>query len=351
LKFFTVLGVIFAIVGAFFLFQAIQPSSVAAGSFDVDVTREAAPILALVFLPMGIIFTAVGLLVGRSMGNRQKLIEQGIAGQATVMSAAETGMYVNERPMVRLTLNVSVPGRLPYTVEHREVIPFIALGMITPGSTLAVAVDTIDPKKLAIDWSGETRARAMGPVPGSYGAPPAMPASVPMPNTLSTMGSAMAAPNTLQPQAPGIPQGQGMPAPMGPNPTVMTSDVSQLYGAMAQTGIAITQGTAVGQPQTMTISTTGGGDIYQAQLAALRDSGLVGRAVIKSVEDLGVVIQGDKVERFELDVTPNGGPMYSVQHSGFVPAPLAHRAVAGAGVVVHIDRANPQNVVIDWAAG
>jgi hypothetical protein len=306
-RFFTVLGIIFAIVGAFFAFQALQPSSVAEGSFDVDVMHEAAPILALVFLPMGIIFTAVGLLVGRSMGNRQKLIEQGLAGQATVMGAAETGMYVNERPMVRLTLNVAVPGRSPYTIEHREVIPFIALGMITPGSVLAVAVDPVDPKKLAIDWSGETRARTMNPMPGygapgSYGAAPAMPTGVPMPNTLSSMGSAAAAPNTLQ-------------------------------------------------PQVTTINTTGGGDVYQAQLEALRDSGLVGRAVIKSVEDLGVVIQGDKVERFELDVTPNGGPMYSVQHSGFVPAALAHRAMAGAGVVVHIDRANPQNVVIDWAAG
>ena len=67
---------------------------------------------------------------------------------------------------------------------------------------------------------------------------------------------------------------------------------------MSQAGITFGPGTVVGQPQVTTISTTGGGDVYQAQLAALRDSGLVGRAVIKSVEDLGVVIQGDKVERF-----------------------------------------------------
>jgi hypothetical protein len=302
-RFFTILGVIFAIVGAFFLFQTLQtyhPDS----QFDIGVMHEAAPILALVFLPIGLIFAVVGLLVGRSVANRQKLIDQGLVGQATVMEAAETGMYVNERPMVKLTLNVMAAGRPPYTVEHSEAIPLIALGMITPGSILPVAIDPAGPEKLAIDWSGETQARATSPMAGGYGVPPATPGTMPMPNTLSTMGSAAAAANTLQPQAPGVVRG-----------------------------------------------TTGGEDVYQAQLAALRDSGFVGRAVIKSVEDLGVVIEGDKVERFELDVTPNARAMYSVQHSGYVPAALAHRAMAGAGVVVYIDRANPQNLVIDWAAG
>ncbi len=112
-----------------------------------------------------------------------------------------------------------------------------------------------------------------------------------------------------------------------------------------------TLGTAGGQAPSMIISTTGGGDVYQAQLAALRTSGSTGREVIRSVEDLGVMIQGEKVERFELDVTPDRGAMYPVQHSGFVPASAAACAVAGASVVVHIDRSNPQNVVIDREAG
>jgi hypothetical protein len=125
-------------------------------------------------------------------------------------------MYVNERPIVKLTLNVTVRGHAPYTVEPREVIPFIALGMITPGSTLLVAVDPVDPQKLAIDWGGQTQARAMNPMAGSYGAPPATPGTVPLPNTLSTMGSTAAAPNTLQAPAPGTPMalGQNLSATM-----------------------------------------------------------------------------------------------------------------------------------------
>jgi len=108
---------------------------------------------------------------------------------------------------------------------------------------------------------------------------------------------------------------------------------------------------AGGQTPSVTISTSTGGDAYQAQLAALRGSGSTGRAVIKSVEDLGVVIQGEKGERFALDVTPDGGSPYPVQHAGFVPSSAAPRSQAGISVVVHIDRSNPQNVVIDWAAG
>ncbi len=335
------LGVIFTIVGAFFLFQTLQPSH--PSDFRIDPMQEAAPILALVFLPIGVIFTIVGFYFNRIIGNRDKLIAQGLAGQATVVEAAETGMYVNERPMVKLTLNVMLPGRPPYTIEHREVVPLIALGMITPGSTLPVAVDPVDPHKLAIDWSGETQARAMKPTAGNYGVPASAPGGMPMPNTLSAMGTS-AAPNTLQPLAP------GSPAPMG-NLSTTTLDLSALYGQMALAGIAFTPGTAGGQAQSVIISATGGGDAYQAQLAALRTSGATARAVIKSVDDLGVVIQGEKVERFELEVTADGGTAYPVQHSGFVPASAEARAVAGSSVIVHIDRTNPQNVVIDWAAG
>ena len=59
MKFLTVMGIIFTIVGAFFLFQVLQAPHQPANQSGVDVMREAAPILALVFLPMGLIFTAI----------------------------------------------------------------------------------------------------------------------------------------------------------------------------------------------------------------------------------------------------------------------------------------------------
>ena len=159
-----IIGIVFLVIAGASIYVALQPSE---GLLDVG--HEAAPILALTFGIIGVVFTLVGFFVTRMGAARQQLLEQGIPGRATVVSAAETGMYVNERPMVKLVLNVAVPGRPPYTVEHSEVVPFIALGMITPGSSLPVAVDQVNPKKLVIDWSGETQARASAAMGGQMG--------------------------------------------------------------------------------------------------------------------------------------------------------------------------------------
>ena len=218
-------------IGAFFGYQALHPASSSAFGGD-----DAAPILALTFLPMGIIFTLVGLFASRMSANREKLLETGLAGQATVQSVTETGVFVNERPMVRMHLIVSVPGRAPYPVVHNEVVPLIALGMITPGSALPVAVDPANPQKLAIDWSGETRARALGGAPamGVYQATAQPVAGMPVPNTLSSLASA-AAPNTLS-ETPAI-GGPGA-LPMSSNPSAPGSGVfgMPLLGMMGMAG-------------------------------------------------------------------------------------------------------------------
>jgi hypothetical protein len=81
-------------VGACFAFQAIRPVT----GNGLDVGHDAAPILAITFLPMGIIFTLVGFFAMRLSGNRNQLMQTGLAGQATIQSVAETGAYINERP-------------------------------------------------------------------------------------------------------------------------------------------------------------------------------------------------------------------------------------------------------------
>jgi hypothetical protein len=369
-KIFTILGIVFLVVGGYFAYLALQPASDA-----IDVGHEAAPILAITFLPIGIIFTLVGLYVTRLGSARNKLLQTGVPGQATVMGAAETGVYINERPMVRLQLNVSVPGRAPYSVEHSEVIPLIALGMITPGSSLPVVVDGTDPQKLMVDWSGETRARAMSAAAamGTYPTVAQAGVGMPLPNTLSS-GVSAPAPNTLS----GAPQvgaaggsgadptsGVGFAMPMGMlGMTGMTGgtqgqpmfsfggtgiDLSGIYKQLAAAGVTITGG----MPQMMGSSTTvidaRPGDVAE-HLAQLKGSGGSGTAAVTGVQDMGMAIHGNQLTMLELNVTPQGGAAYPARVTALVPPAEAGRAVVGGSLPVFIDHSNPQNLAIDWDA-
>lgn len=365
MKVFTILGVVFVAIGAFFGYQALQPSSAFGGD-------EAAPILAITFLPIGIIFTLVGLFVSRLSANREKLLETGLAGQATVQSVTETGVFVNERPMIRMHLIVSVPGRAPYPVVHNEVVPFIALGMMSPGSALPVAVDPANPQKLAVDWSGETPARALGGAPamGVYQATAQPVAGMPVPNTLSSLASA-AAPNTLSGMpaigaSGGLPSssnrsapGSGVPFGMGMSGGIQlpgivtvggqTVDLSAMYQQLAKMGVTITGGMPQMVVSEPTVIDARPGDA-EAQLAQLKAGGTPGRATVASSMGMGIAIHGNMLTTLELSVTPQNGAAYPVRVTSLVPPTSAARAVAGGSVPVYIDAGNPNNLAVDWGA-
>jgi hypothetical protein len=74
----------------------------------------------------------------------------GIAGSATVSSLADTGTMVNNAPVMELDLMVTVPGREPYQVKHRQLVAFAAMGNFQPGSTFPVHVDQQDASKIVI---------------------------------------------------------------------------------------------------------------------------------------------------------------------------------------------------------
>jgi hypothetical protein len=74
----------------------------------------------------------------------------GIAGNATVNGLSDTGTMVNNAPVMELDLTVTVPGRDPYQVKHRQLVAFAAMGNFQPGSTFPVHVDQQDPAKIVI---------------------------------------------------------------------------------------------------------------------------------------------------------------------------------------------------------
>jgi len=74
----------------------------------------------------------------------------GIAGNATVTAISDTGTMVNNAPVMELDLQVTVPGKEPYQVKHRQLVALSAIPNFQPGKTFPVHVDQQDPTKLTI---------------------------------------------------------------------------------------------------------------------------------------------------------------------------------------------------------
>ena len=88
--------------------------------------------------------------LGREAVDAQRLMASGRVGRAVVTARRDTGVVVNENPEVELELQVSVEGGPRYPVLHRQIISRLVTANFTPGATVPVRVDPIDPQRLLI---------------------------------------------------------------------------------------------------------------------------------------------------------------------------------------------------------
>lgn len=110
-----------------------------------------------------IIYGSITASVQRRRAHIERVRRDGLSGFATVLEAEGTGVSVNRRPQVRLRLRVEVPGRAPYEVQLREVLPYLGLESIGPRRRVPVYVDRVDPTSVVIDWDGLQSSATMGP--------------------------------------------------------------------------------------------------------------------------------------------------------------------------------------------
>lgn len=72
----------------------------------------------------------------------------------TIVSAADTGTMINDRPRMQLVLDVAPEGQPTYRVTKKATVPFSALGSIRPGDGFrAKVVGPDEPEKMDIDWA------------------------------------------------------------------------------------------------------------------------------------------------------------------------------------------------------
>lgn len=351
MRLFTILGVIFLVVGIGLAAVPFLPGS---GGFWDEFRNEGAGIAALTLIPMGIIFTIVGVYLGRLTAGRKRLLREGIAGQATILSLDGGNMVVNNiHYLMTFRLLVTVPGRAPYQVEHKQLVPIFSIASLPIGGTVPVMVDAQDPQKLTIDLAGEAAAMRHAAAVTSA----ARPAQV-VPNTLSTMRDA--SPNILTTEDAGAPGWQVASGAIGTPPSVAqvtTAGIGGLTGAtlgavmgqLQRAGITIdpavlTQGVVTAGPPTTLDASPVGRSVQERLLA----DGRPGTALIREAKDTGIDVHGDSVVELTLDVTPQGGTTYEVRSASLVPASARARALPGTTLNVRIDPAQSGSVAIDW---
>jgi len=122
----TAAGIVFAFVGALWLFRKI------AGGANRDLLKMV-----------------------RNAGGAA--VPAGLPGTATVMSVRDTGITINHiNAMMQVGLRVQPETGAPYDTTTRVTLGRHSWGAIQPGMTVAVRIDPKDPKRVAIDLSADT---------------------------------------------------------------------------------------------------------------------------------------------------------------------------------------------------
>ena len=78
----------------------------------------------------------------------------------------------------------------------------------------------------------------------------------------------------------------------------------------------------------------------------IRSVGQAGQAVIKSHVDTGEKAAGNPIWIFDLEVTPEGGQPYTVQHREIVSSMTMGSYGDGTSMACHIDPADPQKIAL-----
>ena len=83
-------------------------------------------------------------------GEARRIRRVGQAAEAVVLEIQDTGMTVNNDPIVAFRLEVRPPTGAPYEVNTRGLVGRLDVPRVQPGAVLPVAIDPADPQKVAL---------------------------------------------------------------------------------------------------------------------------------------------------------------------------------------------------------
>ncbi len=145
----------FGLLGRLFVAGALV--SVAVAFSTSGDARVALLTVALSFGITGVVFAWIGARLGVVSALNKRLRETGVAGTAVITSVRETGVSVNNSPVIEFGLEVDTTAHAPYATTIRQRAPRLLIGTFPPGTAVAVMVDPANRDRLAIDWEAEAR--------------------------------------------------------------------------------------------------------------------------------------------------------------------------------------------------
>ena len=81
----------------------------------------------------------------------REIREKGLPAKGTVLKIWETGVRVNDNPVVGFLLEIHAEEMAPYKAETKALISILQIPQIQPGAVLPVRYDPEDPSRIALD--------------------------------------------------------------------------------------------------------------------------------------------------------------------------------------------------------
>jgi hypothetical protein len=81
----------------------------------------------------------------------KELQTNGEPAQAEILKIWDTGMTVNDDPVVGFLLEVRPDGKDAYQAETKLLISRISVSQVQPGAVVPVRIDRVDPKRVSLD--------------------------------------------------------------------------------------------------------------------------------------------------------------------------------------------------------
>ena len=94
----------------------------------------------------------IGIVLRVASTKKRRIEQSGTPGEARVVSVGQTGMLINNNPVIEFDLEVTLPGMAPYRTTTRSTVPIIALPRVMPGARLPIKADPSEPSKIVVDW-------------------------------------------------------------------------------------------------------------------------------------------------------------------------------------------------------
>ncbi len=142
-------GKLHAVLGLWFVLLAVVPPL-------GDATIELEPWLKVGYGIGGGWTLITGLLAQwnptRFVQSQRVEAGEGRPARAFILRANDTGVFINERPQVKIDFRIEIEGETPHEASDKIVMQQSKLALLIPGSSVAAIVDRINPDVFHLNW-------------------------------------------------------------------------------------------------------------------------------------------------------------------------------------------------------